>query len=122
MGHARDATAEQEQLRQLIRDAHAAAKDLRAVIREARGVGAVLAEAVSAELNAELAKATNHLQAEQNRHSAELNTAVGAARQEILRQLAVSRIEYDQEADNWRIVFGGGRFDDAIPPPYPERG
>lgn len=121
MGHDPDPAAEAEQLRGLIRDAHAAVKDLRAAIREAAQLRAGLAAEFQAAASAEIMDVANHMQAQANAAAAELNASVKTAREEIAQRLFDARIEYDQAADNFKIVIPGAVFDQDAPAPYPER-
>lgn len=120
MGHDPDPGAEAAQLREAIRDAHTMLKDLRAAIREARQLGPELTAQFQDIVTREIMKLANHLQVSGNEYAAGLNASVEAARQDITRRLFDARIEYDQEADNFAVVFPGLKFADDIPPPFPE--
>ena len=121
MGHAPDPGAEAEKLRGLIRDAHAAVKDLRAAIRDTDRLREQLAARFEESVNEALGELANHLQQMANEYSAGLNDSVDAARQEIASHLFDARIEYDEKADNFAVVFRGAKFVDDTPLPYPER-
>ena len=121
MGHDPDPATEAGQLREAIRDAHAAVKDLRAAIREARQLGAGLAAQFEDIASREIMDMANQLQQESNEYAAELNARVEAARQEIASRLLDARIEYDEKADNFAVIFRGAQFTEDSPPPYPER-
>lgn len=121
MGHDPDPAAEAEQLRGLIRDAHAAVKDLRAAMRQAAQLGAALAADFEATANREVMDMSNQLQALSNEYAATLNAQIEAARQEIAQHLFDARIQYDETADNFMVVFRGAKFIEDTPPPYPER-
>ena len=121
MGHDPDPAAEAGQLREAIRDAHAAIKDLRAAIREARQLGDGLAAQFEDIASREIRDMFNEMQLVGNEYAAELNAAVETARQEIAQHLFDARIEYDEKADNFAVIFRGTRFAEDSPLPYPER-
>ena len=121
MGHDPDPAAEADRLRGLIRDAHAAVKDLRAAMREAAQLGDCLAARFEDIANREVMDMANQLQQQANDLTASLNASVEATRDEIARRLFDARIQYDQAADNFVIVFQGAKFVDNEPLPYPER-
>ena len=121
MGHDPDPAAEAEQLRGLIRDAHAAVKDLRAAIRDAQQLGAALAASFQDTANREIHQLANHVQAEINQATEDINARVAEVQQEIARRMFDARIVYDQAADNFAITFPGPVFRTDTPPPYPER-
>jgi len=121
VGHDRDPAAEADRLRGLIRDAHAAVKDLRAAIRETGQLREQLTARFEESANQAIRDLANHLQAIANEYSAGLNASVEAARQEIADRLFDARIEYDEAADNFMVVFRGARFREDTPAPYPER-
>lgn len=101
-----------EQLREATRDAHAAIKDLQAVIRAARQTAEELAERYMARVEAEHRAATEFLQAEQNKHAADLNVAVDAARDAIMQALTLAELTPDPEFRTLKVKFKGGRFDE----------
>jgi F0F1-type ATP synthase membrane subunit b/b' len=121
VGHDPDPAAEAEQLRGLIRDAHAAVKDLRAAIRDADRQRGQLDARVEESANQAIRELGNHLQLAANELAVELNANVEAARQEIANHLFDARIEYDEAADNFMVVFRGAKFAEDTPAPYPER-
>lgn len=121
MGHNPDPAAEAEQLRGLIRDAHAAVKDLRAAIRETEQLRAQLTARFEESAGDAIKELSNFLQSEGNRMTASLNASVEAARAELAKRLFDARIQYDRRADNFAIVFGGAKFVEDEPMPYPER-
>jgi DNA anti-recombination protein RmuC len=121
VGHDPDPAAEAEQLRGLIRDAHAAVKDLRAAMRESAQLRGQLDAQFEETANQAIGELANHLQEMANEYAAGLNASVEAARQEIAERLFDARIEYDEAADNFVVVFRGAKFIEDTPAPYPER-
>lgn len=120
MGRKPDLTAEEQRLRDTIRIAHEAIQELRAAIREARALEPRLVEQFEATHHREIQQLSNYFQTEMNRQSAELNTAVRAARVEITDQLAMAELVIDRDTKQARLLFSGSKFDDQIPLPYPE--
>lgn len=121
MGHNPDPAAETKRLRDVIREAHEAVKDLRAIIREARQLGADLAAEFEVIANREVMDMANQLQQYANEQAVSLNASVKAVRREIAEHILDARIEYDQAADNFVLVFRGAKFTEDMLMPYPER-
>lgn len=121
MGHDPDPAAEADRLRGLIRDAHAAVKDLRAAMRQAAQLAAALTADFEAIAAREVKDMSNQLQLVANDHAAALNASVETARREVAQHLFDARIQYDEKADNFMVVFRGAQFIEDTPPPYPER-
>lgn len=119
MGRKPELTTEERLLKDLIRLAHEAAQELRAVIREAQSLAPALTAEFEAHHQREMALLSNHMTAEGNRAAADLNAAVGAARDEVLRQLTTAEMIIDKEANTVRLLFNSGRFHDQVPPPFP---
>jgi len=120
VGRKPDLTAEEQRLRDTIRIAHEAIQELRAAIREARALEPGLVAEYEASHHREIKQLSNFFQSEMNRQSANLNAAVIAARVEITDQLAMAELVIDRDTKQARLLFSGHRFDDQIPPPYPE--
>lgn len=114
-----------DEVKALISDAHGAAKDLRGLLREYRELvaeaGAKLTEAMAEGANAELMRWANHMQLEQNKHSANLMTAVERAQKEIIGNLFQARLVRDDK-DGFRFEYTGARFHADEPMPYPDAG
>lgn len=95
-----------EEMRELIRQANGAVKDLRAVLRQVEQARAetirlareAVDKAIETSANERIERYVAHMQAEQNRHAANLNAAVIAAKKAIVASLATAKI---------RILPGG---------------
>lgn len=120
MGKPLSASEETALLKDTVRQAHEVLKDLRAAIREARALAPELVAGYEATHHREIKQLSNFFQSEMNRQSAELNTAVRAARIEITDQLAMAELVIDRDTKQARLLFSGRKFDDQIPLPYPE--
>lgn len=106
------------ELRELVREAHAAIKDLTPLIREHRriaedGARDLLAR-IEETVNAELRRVEAHLQAEQNTASAELNQAVGVAREHIVSCLTPDKVSIAPDG-HVQFTFKGNFQEDAQP-------
>jgi F0F1-type ATP synthase membrane subunit b/b' len=119
MGRKPELSAEEQRLKDLIRQAHEAVQALRDAIRDALALAPVLIAEFEAHHHNEMAMLSNHMTAEGNRAAADLNAAVDAGRTEILRQLAVTEAVLDKEGNTVRLLFNSGRFNDQVPPPFP---
>lgn len=117
------------EMRGLISDAHSATKDMRSALAEYRQLLADADKTVDAAMeravNRALDQWTNHLQAEQNRHAANLNAAVSAARDHILKCLTLAELKFSHEVDNvihFKFTGPAVPFDADVPMPHPEAG
>ena len=120
MGHRPSASEEVQQLRQATREAHEAAQQLKAVIREARALEPALVAQFEDIHRREIQQLSNYFTEESNRSCASLNHAVEQAREIITDQIMSGEAVFDPRACKVTIRFGPGKFDDAVPPPYPQ--
>lgn len=120
MGRQPTPSEEVQLLRQATREAHEAIQDLRTAIREARALAPALVDDFQATADTETQQLANHLQTEMNHQAAELNAAVDRARTQIVEQLRASELVFDETSGRIKIMFGGGRYDDNCPLPYPD--
>ena len=120
MGHRPSASEEVQQLRQATREAHEAMQDLLAAIRQARALEPGLVAQFEAVHQREIQQLSNFFTEESNRQSANLNHAVEQARKIITDQLMSGEAVLDRHTSKVTIRFGPGKFDDAVPPPYPQ--
>lgn len=112
---------EAQALRALVTEAHGVIKDLRGCLREARALILRLLDGFQETANNEIRQLANFLQSEQNRHAADLNASVAVARKELMDQLTMSELAYNEQTGRWAIIFKSGCFDDEAPPPYPDQ-
>lgn len=117
MGHKLTADGEAKLLRDLIREAHEATQALNQAIRQARQLAPGLVAEFEQLHRTEMQLLQNHLTAEQNRASADLNQAVEDARDQICEQLTAQEMILDHRAGVMRVIFTGKRFDDQVTPP-----
>jgi hypothetical protein len=111
--------AQLAELRGLIREAHGATKDLRAAIREARALAADTArETERAARQAaveEMKRFEAHVQAEMDRSAADLNRAVTAARDHVVKalrpKLAAMEVNDRDEITRLAVTFDANLFD-----------
>lgn len=120
MGRQPTPSEEVQQLRQATREAHEAAQALKAAIREARALEPGLIAQFEAVHQREIRLLSNYFIEESNRSSADLNAAVEQARETITNQLMSGEATIDRHAGKITIRFGPGKFDDQVPPPYPQ--
>lgn len=120
MGHRLSPGEEVQLLRQATREAHEAAQELKAAIREARALEPGLVAQFEAVHQREIQQLSNFFTEESNRSSASLNHAVEQAREIITNQIMSGEAVLDRHTSKITIRFGPGRFDDAVPPPYPQ--
>lgn len=120
MGRQPTPSEEVQQLRQATREAHEAAQGLRAAIREARALEPGLVAQFEAVHQREVQLLSNYFTEESNRQSANLNAAVEQAREIITNQIMSGEATIDRRAGTITIRFGPGKFDDQVPPPYPQ--
>ena len=120
MGHRPSASEEVQQLRQATREAHEAIQGLRAAIREARALEPGLVAQFEDIHRREIQQLSNYFTEESNRSSASLNHAVEQAREIITNQIMSGEAILDRHTSKITIRFGPGKFDDAVPPPYPQ--
>jgi hypothetical protein len=120
MGKALSASEETELLRQTIREAHEATQALWDAIRVANQLAPNLTEQFEAHCNTEIRSLSNELQQQMNQQSADLNQAVAAARDAIIKQLALAYPTIDPATGLVSLIWPGDRFDDQIPLPYPQ--
>jgi hypothetical protein len=103
-----------DELREATREAHGAVRDLDRLLGDYRKLTAdvrllIMGDAQEA-ANAELKRYGAHLQAEMNEKAADLNRAVDAAREHIVRALTVAELSITPEG-RLAVHFKGGRFD-----------
>ena len=120
MGRQPTAREEVQQLRQATREAHEAAQQLKDAIREARALAPTLVADFEATHHREIQQLSNFFTEESNQQSANLNHAVEQAREIITNQIMSGEAVFDRHTSTVTIRFGAGRFDDAVPPPYPQ--
>lgn len=120
MGRRLTASEETRALQEATRTAHEALKELKAAMREAAAMTTLLVREYQDTHRAEIKALSNYFIIVTNRQSAELNESVEAARQEIMRQLTTSSLEIGEDGRTLKVVFGGRRFDDRQPIPYPK--
>lgn len=120
MGRTLTPAEELQQLRDTIREAHEVLKDLRGQIRQAREMVRELISDFEHTADSEIKQMANWIQEEMNRHAASLNTDVTNARQEIVKQLAATYLEYEPDTGRIKLLFKAGSFDDQVPPPHPD--
>lgn len=120
MGRRQHVTDEEIRLGELIRSAHEAAKDLRAAIREANQLAPDLMARFEEFHQGEIQQLSNYFTTEGNRQSARLNAEVEQARVLITKQIMSGKAVFDADTRTVTISFGAGRFDDQVPPPYPQ--
>lgn len=107
-------------IREWIAEARRAAGELYAAIKEAKELKATLVtdfERIHAE---EIMQLSNFLADEANRHAAAINADIEAAQAMIREQIMAGEAVFDRNTMTVTIKFGGGRFDDQQPLPYPE--
>lgn len=63
-------------------------------------------------VNTAMTEFNEHIQAEMNREARELNNAVNAAREHIIRQLMLSRFTVDQKSGTLQVHWAGPTFDE----------
>ena len=104
------------ELRELIREGHGVIKDMTALLREFRRLAADGAEqsraAARQAANAEIKRFSAHIQGEMDRQARELNKAVQAAREHVVKTLLVKSIE-ELPGGGLRASFTGSLFDDG---------
>ena len=120
MGHRPSAGEEVQLLRQATREAHEAAQELKAAIREARALEPGLIAQFEAVHQREIRQLSNFFTEESNRSSASLNHAVEQARETVTNQIMSGEAVFDRRTGKITIRFGPGKFDDQVPPPYPQ--
>jgi uncharacterized protein YukE len=104
--------SEADQLRELITEARGILKDLRAEIREARGLAGQAADDAHAKIQEELRKAFTSFQKDMNQAAADLNESVDQARNEIVKQLTISKLErIPGDPNALRITFAQHKFE-----------
>jgi len=111
------------ELRQLITEAHAVIADMDRLLRQLRQESAAATAQMRKETeqtaNSLLAELSQHLQAQQNQASADLNKAVDRARRLIVESLTMTRLQPDGKG-GYRVTWVRGRFDEAVAlPPAP---
>jgi len=103
------------ELRELVREAHGAAKDLRAAIKEARQLTADAArdgeQAARQAAIAEMKVFEAHVQAEMDRSARDLNRAVAAARDHLVKALTPKIAAVEVSPDNAAITRVAVTFD-----------
>src|SRR6267154_1317935 len=97
MGRKLTPDEEHQALKAIIREGHEVIQALHAAIREARVLEPGLVARFEELHLREMQQLSDHMNAEHNRISAELNTAVGEARQEILHQLTPVELDLDKD-------------------------
>lgn len=120
MGRQPTPSEEVQQLRQATREAHEAAQELRAAIREAKALEPGLVAQFEAVHQREIRQLSNYFTEESNQQSANLNAAVERAREIITNQIMSGEATIDRHTSMITIRFGPGKFDDQVPPPYPQ--
>ena len=107
------------ELRELIREGHGVIKDMTALMREFRKLAADGAEqsraAAQQAADTEISRFSAHIQGEMDRHARELNKAVQAARQQVVKALLVKSIE-EMPGGGLKASFTGNLFDDGGTP------
>ncbi|HTM85006.1 MAG TPA: hypothetical protein VL179_08905 [Mycobacterium sp.] len=120
MGHRLTASEETAALKATIREAHEATKTLRAAIKEAKELGATLVTDFERIHATEIRQLSNHFTEESNRHAASLNADIKRAKDMIFNQIMSGELVLDPQTGTVRLRLGGGRFDEHVPPPYPQ--
>ena len=119
MGRKVDLTPEEQRLKDLVREAHEAAQHLWDAISVASKLAPTLVAEFEATHHREMAQLSNHMTSEGNRAATDLNAAVEVARGMILSQLAAQELVLDPATNTIRLQFNDLRFDDQVPPPFP---
>ena len=120
MGHRLSPGEEVQQLRQATREAHEAAQALHAAIREARALEPGLIAQFEAIHQREIQQLSNHFNEESNRHAAALNADVERAKDMIMNDIMSGELVLSADKREVRLRLGNRRFDDQVPPPYPQ--
>lgn len=120
MGKRLTASEETALLQETIRAAHEATQGLREAIREAKELGTQLVRDFEHIHATEIKQLSNFFTEESNRHAADLNTAVERARGMINDKIMTGAAVFDPHTMTVAITWGGGKFADDQPPPYPD--
>lgn len=120
MGRKPDLTAEERHLTDLIRQGHETLQALKEAIKEARLLALTLVDDFEVIHKREIQQLSNHFVEESNRASADLNQVIADAQRMILDQIMNGEAVFDRRTATVCIRFGRGRFDDAVPLPYPK--
>lgn len=120
MGHRITPSEEAQQLRQATREAHEAAQQLKDLLKQVRQLAADLERSYQEYHDRELKELANALAIEHRQISADLNTSIKQARIMISNQIMAGEAVFDRATSTVTISWGGGRFDDNVPLPYPE--
>jgi F0F1-type ATP synthase membrane subunit b/b' len=111
---------EYEQLAEIVRQAHEVLGDLRREIRAAARLAPTLTRAFEEHADREIKQLSNHLTANANQASAELNQHICELRRQITEQLNRAEIVHDGENGTVGLLFNTMRFEDNVPPPFPD--
>jgi hypothetical protein len=120
MGHRLTPEQERQALRDATREAHETLQALYQAIREARALTPDLVAGFEATHTREMQLLSNHLTAESNRVSAQLNDTIHSCREMIVKQIMAGEAVLDTRTRTVTIKFGTMAFDDQQPPPYPD--
>lgn len=121
MGHHRSASEEAQQLRQATREAHEAAQALHDAIREARELAPRLVADFERVHATEIKQVSNFITRESNRVAAELNTQIDVAKEMIFNRIMAGELVLDLASNVVELRLGDWRFDEHVPPPYPQQ-
>ncbi|MGH9622525.1 MAG: hypothetical protein ACRD45_22810 [Bryobacteraceae bacterium] len=119
MGRRLTASEETALLRETIREAHEATQALRDAIKDAGLLAPRLVADFEATHHREISQLSNYFTEESNRASADLNTAIEAAREMISNQLMSGKAVFDRHTSTVTISWSGGAFDSNVPLPFP---
>lgn len=119
MGHRLTPEQERQALRDATREAHETLQGLYTAIREAKALAHDLVASFDATHEREIQLLSNHLIAESNRISAQLNDTIHACQKMIIEQIMAGEAVFDISTQTVTIKFGDIMFDDHQPPPYP---
>lgn len=121
MGKRLTASEETALLQDTVRAAHEATQGLRAAIREANQLAPTLVSEFERIHAREVEQLSNHFTSESNRHAAALNADVHRAKEMIFNQIMSGELVLDPDTGVITLRLGTARFDQDVPPPYPNR-
>lgn len=120
MGHRPTPDQEQQALRDATREAHEALQGLYDAIREANALTLTLVSSFEATHEREIKLLSNHLAAESNRISAQLNDQITTSKKMIMNEIMNGELVFDPATSTVRLQLGAVKFDDQQPLPYPD--
>ena len=119
MGRKPDLTAEEQQLKAATREAHEAIQELKDLIKQVKALTPDLVHDFEHRINTEIMKMSNHVTAEANRVSKQINDSLPEWRAQIVRLLSVSELVLDSAGHVTKLVMDTSSLDANVPMPYP---